>query len=209
MGQCHAANLAGRAPFVDLLCVVDAVEDVAPASRPPPRGSTSSARSRSRSRSSRPCARSSRRAPPASSSRLASTAASTLTGRPRPLGSRPASWRAVSLPLVAPRQEAARHGVRQGLGRLLRRRDDPVEWLTPGEAAVDWVKDFTERFPLAYLLKLEDFAQAIRHGRPAAVTGEDCLVALVLALACERSVREGRSLRVDELRGKLPIAPPT
>jgi myo-inositol 2-dehydrogenase/D-chiro-inositol 1-dehydrogenase len=69
-------------------------------------------------------------------------------------------------------------------------------WLTPGSAAVDWVDDFTERFPDAYALELESFATAILEGRPPAVTGEDALAAFVLAQACERSFREGRTIRL-------------
>jgi inositol 2-dehydrogenase len=76
-------------------------------------------------------------------------------------------------------------------------------WLTPGSAAVDWVDDFTERFPDAYALELESFATAIVERRPPAVTGEDALAAFVLAQACERSFREGRpiQLRRDQLAG--------
>ena len=69
-------------------------------------------------------------------------------------------------------------------------------WLTPGSAAVDWVADFTERYRDAYVLELEEFAAAIREGREPAVTGEDGLAAFVLARACERSFREGRTVRV-------------
>ena len=69
-------------------------------------------------------------------------------------------------------------------------------WLTPGSAAVDWVEDFTERFPRAYALELEDFAAAIRDQRAPGVTGEDGLAAFVLAQACERSYREQRTVRL-------------
>jgi inositol 2-dehydrogenase len=69
-------------------------------------------------------------------------------------------------------------------------------WLTPGVAAVDWVDDFTERYPHAYALELESFAAAIREGKPPAVTGEDGLAAFVLAQACERSFREQRTVRL-------------
>ncbi len=70
------------------------------------------------------------------------------------------------------------------------------EWLTPGSAAVDWVNDFTERYPTAYLLELEDFADAIRNDREPAVTGGDALAAFVLAQACDRSFREGTTVVV-------------
>src|SRR5919109_3541261 len=75
------------------------------------------------------------------------------------------------------------------------RRFDNV-WLTPGSAAVDWVAHFTERYREAYLLELEEFAAAIREGRRPAVSGEDGLAAFVLARACERSFREGRTVRL-------------
>jgi inositol 2-dehydrogenase len=69
-------------------------------------------------------------------------------------------------------------------------------WLTPGSAAVDWVEDFTERFPEAYALELDSFGTAIRDERPPAVTGEDGLAAFVLAQACDRSFREGQTVRL-------------
>ena len=70
------------------------------------------------------------------------------------------------------------------------------EWLTPGSATVDWVNDFTERYPKAYLLELEDFADAIRNDREPAATGNDALAAFVLAQACDRSFREGSTVVV-------------
>jgi inositol 2-dehydrogenase len=70
------------------------------------------------------------------------------------------------------------------------------EWLTPGGAWVDWVSDFTERYPQAYLRELEEFAAAIRESRAPAVTGEDGLAAFILAQACQRSLREGRTVRL-------------
>jgi inositol 2-dehydrogenase len=71
-----------------------------------------------------------------------------------------------------------------------------VEWLAHGAATVDYVADFTERYPLAYVLELEDFAQAIRDDRAVGVTGEDALAAFVLAQACDRSLRERRTVRL-------------
>jgi len=69
-------------------------------------------------------------------------------------------------------------------------------WLTPNSAAVDWVDDFTERYPHAYARELESFAAAIREQRPPAVTGEDGLAAFVLAQACDRSFREQQTVRL-------------
>jgi myo-inositol 2-dehydrogenase/D-chiro-inositol 1-dehydrogenase len=70
------------------------------------------------------------------------------------------------------------------------------EWLTDGSAAVDWVADFTERYGKAYLLELEAFAAAIREDRTPVVTGEDAFAAFVLARACDRSLREERTVRL-------------
>jgi inositol 2-dehydrogenase len=72
-----------------------------------------------------------------------------------------------------------------------------IEWLSHGTATVDYVADFTQRYPLAYLLELDDFARAIRDDRPVAVTGEDALAALALARACDRSLSEGRAVSVS------------
>lgn len=86
--------------------------------------------------------------------------------------------------------------------RIDQHRRTHLEWLSPGSVAVDHVADFTERFPLAYLLELEDFAAAIRAERPVAVAGEDALAAFVLAQAAERSFREGGTVRLQhEERG--------
>ena len=80
--------------------------------------------------------------------------------------------------------------------RVDRHRRVHNEWLTPGMASIEWVADFEELFQQAYQLELEDFAAAIRDDRPPAVTGEDALAAFILARACDRSFREGRSLRL-------------
>ncbi|MCP9485048.1 MAG: Gfo/Idh/MocA family oxidoreductase [Gaiellaceae bacterium MAG52_C11] len=78
-----------------------------------------------------------------------------------------------------------------------------VEWLTPGSQSVDWVNDFTERYPDAYLLELEGFAAAIRDDYEPAVGADDALAAFVLADACGRSFREGRPIRLEhENRGR-------
>ncbi len=84
----------------------------------------------------------------------------------------------------------------QGTVRIAGHRRHNSEWLTPGSVAADWVVDFTERYPHAYRLELEAFASAIRDGTAPAVTGEDALAAFVLASACERSRREGRTVRL-------------
>lgn len=80
--------------------------------------------------------------------------------------------------------------------RIARDRLINNEWLTSDGASVDWVADFTERYPDAYRLELEEFATAIRDDRPVAVSGEDGLAAFVLARACDQSLRERRTIQL-------------
>lgn len=80
--------------------------------------------------------------------------------------------------------------------RISHHRRDHVQWLTPGQVAEDWVKDFTERYPDAYRLELEDFVDGIRQVRSVAVTGEDALAAFVLCQAADDSFRSGRTVKL-------------
>ena len=60
----------------------------------------------------------------------------------------------------------------------------------------------TELFADAYVAQFAEFAEAIRAGRPASVTGEDARVALDIALAARESVETGApvALAVEALR---------
>jgi predicted dehydrogenase len=91
--------------------------------------------------------------------------------------------------------------------RIDRHRRVYNEWLTRGQASVDRMDDFRELFLEAYLLELEDFAAAIRDDRPPSVTGEDGLKAFVLAQACDRSRREGRTIRVGDEVHETEVRP--
>jgi len=71
-----------------------------------------------------------------------------------------------------------------------------VEWLTPGAATRDYVSNFVERYPRAYVAELEAFAEAVRADRPVAVSGEDGLAAFTLCKAAERSLHDGRAVRL-------------
>jgi myo-inositol 2-dehydrogenase/D-chiro-inositol 1-dehydrogenase len=71
------------------------------------------------------------------------------------------------------------------------------EWRTPGWAAHGLVRDFEQRYPLAYAEELESFARCARDGRPPAVTGSDALAAFDLAQAASQSWRSGRTVRVE------------
>lgn len=83
--------------------------------------------------------------------------------------------------------------------RIANHRRSHVQWLTPGQVAVDHVRDFAERFAPAYADELEAFASAVRDDRPVAVTGEDALAALLLCEAASRSLRDGRTVKVPHL----------
>ncbi|MDQ3784643.1 MAG: inositol 2-dehydrogenase [Actinomycetota bacterium] len=81
--------------------------------------------------------------------------------------------------------------------RISHHRRAHVQWLTAGQAAEDWVVDFTERYPDAYRLELEDFLTAVAEDRPVAVTGEDALAAFTLCKAAEESFRLGKTVKLE------------
>ena len=58
------------------------------------------------------------------------------------------------------------------------------------------MRDFEQRYPVAYAAELEAFARAVLDGTPPAVTGVDALAAVDLARAVERSGRTGRPVAV-------------
>jgi myo-inositol 2-dehydrogenase/D-chiro-inositol 1-dehydrogenase len=72
-----------------------------------------------------------------------------------------------------------------------------IEWLADGHESVDFVRDFAEGFAEAYGLELSDFAEAVRLDKEVAVSGEDGLAAFVLGTAAERSLAEGRTVRLN------------
>ena len=89
--------------------------------------------------------------------------------------------------------------------RIDRHRRVYNEWLTEGTATVDRVMSFNELFREAYALELEDFAAAVRDDRPPSVGGEDALAAFVLARMCDRSLREGRTIRLQGEPTRLEV----
>jgi len=74
------------------------------------------------------------------------------------------------------------------------------EWRTPGQAAHDLVRDFEQRYPLAYIEELECFARSVADGTPPRVTAHDALAAFDLAQAATASWRLGRPVRLDPVR---------
>jgi inositol 2-dehydrogenase len=71
-------------------------------------------------------------------------------------------------------------------------------WLTPGSDARGIPRDFQERYPDAYAAELEAFARSVLAGEPPLVGGADALAAYDLAVACDRSWRMGRSVRLAD-----------
>ncbi len=68
-----------------------------------------------------------------------------------------------------------------------------------GGRLVDTARGDQELFAGAYIAELAAFADAVRTGTPAPVTGEDARAALAIALAAAASVRDGRPVRIDEI----------
>jgi inositol 2-dehydrogenase len=74
------------------------------------------------------------------------------------------------------------------------------EWRTPGQAAHDLVRDFEQRYPLAYVEELDCFARSVADGTPPRVTAYDALAAFDLAQAATLSWHLGRPVRLDPVR---------
>ncbi|HEY7722853.1 MAG TPA: Gfo/Idh/MocA family oxidoreductase [Pedococcus sp.] len=72
-----------------------------------------------------------------------------------------------------------------------------AHWTSAGVARPTRRAD-TELFPDAYAGELAAFCQAVRSGRPPAVTGEDARAALRIALACVESVERGGTVPVRD-----------
>jgi myo-inositol 2-dehydrogenase/D-chiro-inositol 1-dehydrogenase len=63
----------------------------------------------------------------------------------------------------------------------------------------DLYGDFNDRFEVAYRRELEAFFENLGAGRPVGPGPDDALETLRLAVACTRSWREGRSIRLDDV----------
>ena len=60
---------------------------------------------------------------------------------------------------------------------------------------------FLERYKGAYVEEMVSFTDAVRNNRPAAVSGEDGLENMYAALAAGKSLKEGRPVKIEEVRG--------
>ena len=86
-----------------------------------------------------------------------------------------------------------------GLLQTVNRRDDDlIRWDgTRTEARQPLKHFFLERYDDSFGIALEAFRQAVVEGRPPAPSEADGRAALAIALACARSLREGRAIAPD------------
>jgi myo-inositol 2-dehydrogenase/D-chiro-inositol 1-dehydrogenase len=75
----------------------------------------------------------------------------------------------------------------------------PATHLRKVAAEGDLYADFTDRFEVAYRRELEAFFADLGAGRTPAPGPDDALETLRLAVACTRSWREGRPVKLDEV----------
>ena len=87
----------------------------------------------------------------------------------------------------------------EGTLRIGYLRETPVLTMTKNNVAHDTVPYFMERFERAYTAQLQDCASNVIGGKQPAVTIEDGVEALRVALAATEAQRTGK--RVDVLRG--------
>ncbi|MCL2881263.1 MAG: inositol 2-dehydrogenase [Treponema sp.] len=59
---------------------------------------------------------------------------------------------------------------------------------------------FLERYKTAFIEEMVSFIEAVRNNKPVAVTGEDGLENMYAALAAGKSLKEGRPVKISELR---------
>jgi len=71
-----------------------------------------------------------------------------------------------------------------------------------GTVAIDGLDPAVPRFERAYAEQTRDFVRSIIEDRPVTVTGADSRAALAIALAADRSMREGRPVTVAEVVGR-------
>ena len=58
---------------------------------------------------------------------------------------------------------------------------------------------FLERYKEAFIAEMREFVAAVAEGKPVSVTGEDGLQDLLVALACNKSLVEGRAVKISEI----------
>lgn len=94
---------------------------------------------------------------------------------------------------------AAKSGELKGSIQIGYYRQTPILMLTPEGITHDAVPYFMERFENAYLAQIQNFVEHVQKGLPPSVSGEDAIAALHISLAANLSLREGRTVEVQEL----------
>jgi inositol 2-dehydrogenase len=79
------------------------------------------------------------------------------------------------------------------------------EWRTPGWASRDLVRDFEQRYPVAYAAELDHFARCVTENMAPRVGGLDALAAFDLARAAEQSWRSGRPIGLSPRPGDAGV----
>jgi predicted dehydrogenase len=72
--------------------------------------------------------------------------------------------------------------------------------LTRGGAQHDVTPYLMERFGDAYRAQIGHFVSSVINGTPPAVSGKDGLASLEIGIAATRSLREGRTVTLEEVR---------
>jgi predicted dehydrogenase len=73
----------------------------------------------------------------------------------------------------------------------------PVAFLTTHGGTRPLADHFLSSFADAYLAEIRDFTERILHDKPVAVTGEEGLQALAIAVAAENSHLQGQPVKVS------------
>ena len=71
-------------------------------------------------------------------------------------------------------------------------RETPLQVMKANEISHDVVPGFYERFEKAYIAQLQNFVDNVLGDRPPAITPDDGLKALLIALAATKSLHENR-----------------
>jgi len=78
--------------------------------------------------------------------------------------------------------------------------DDHVHFAEDGVHTAKPLYFFLERYQDAYLAELREFVHCVQTGTTPSVTGQDGLAPVIMGLAATKSLREGRPVKLDEIR---------
>jgi len=83
---------------------------------------------------------------------------------------------------------------------LNRTPDTHVHFAANGVHSATPLYFFLERYADAYVAEMQEFVRCVQAGATPPVTGRDGLVPVIMGLAATRSLKEGRPVRLDEIR---------